>query len=175
MRQREVFSARRGLESLPLNSRKPRSSVSSGMSSLQSSFPVYRSVGLMVAHDELEFNLWETLLENSGSPSPMGSELLEEARVPGESSNVRARSSFVFDGVDRSVHRSLLKGVGVTDEDIAKPLIAVVNSWNEIVPGHIHLDRLASHVKKGIREAGGTPLEFNTSVSATASRWATRG
>ena len=132
------------------------------MSSLQSSFPVYRSVGLMVARDELEFNLWETLLENSGSPSPMGSELLEEARVPTESSNVRARSSFVFDGVDRSVHRSLLKGVGLTDEDIAKPLIAVVNSWNEIVPGHIHLDRLASHVKKGIREAGGTPLEFNT-------------
>ncbi|MBQ03460.1 dihydroxy-acid dehydratase [Candidatus Bathyarchaeota archaeon] len=52
--------------------------------------------------------------------------------------------------------------MGLTDSDIAKPLIAVVNSWNEIVPGHIHLASLAEHVKKGIIEAGGTPLEFNT-------------
>jgi len=48
------------------------------------------------------------------------------------------------------------------DEDIGKPLIAVANSWNEIVPGHIHLDKLAAQVKRGIWEAGGTPLEFNT-------------
>lgn len=60
------------------------------------------------------------------------------------------------------VHRSLLKGVGLTDQDLRKPLVAIANSWNEIVPGHIHLDRLAFQVKKGIVEAGGTPLEFNT-------------
>ncbi len=92
----------------------------------------------------------------------MGSALVEETQVTNNSSNIRERSSFVFDGIDRSVHRSLLKGVGLTDDDIVKPLIAVVNSWNEIVPGHIHLDSLASHVKKGIVAAGGTPLEFNT-------------
>lgn len=92
----------------------------------------------------------------------MGSAILNETPAPAGSSGVRARSSKVFDGVERSVHRSLLKGVGLTDSDIRKPLIAVVNSWNEIVPGHIHLDSLAKHVKKGIIEAGGTPLEFNT-------------
>ncbi len=77
-------------------------------------------------------------------------------------SNARRRSSKVLDGVERVVHRSLLKGVGLTDQDLRKPLVAIANSWNEIVPGHIHLDRLAFQVKKGIVEAGGTPLEFNT-------------
>jgi len=77
-------------------------------------------------------------------------------------SGVRRRSSKVFDGIDRGVHRSLLKGTGLSDEDLRKPLIAVANSWNEIVPGHIHLDRLAAQVKRGVLEAGGTPLEFNT-------------
>jgi dihydroxy-acid dehydratase len=75
---------------------------------------------------------------------------------------IRHRSSKVFDGIDRGVHRSLLKGAGLADEDLRKPLIAVANSWNEIVPGHIHLDKLAKDVKRGIFEAGGTPLEFNT-------------
>jgi dihydroxy-acid dehydratase len=92
----------------------------------------------------------------------MGSAILDEASAQAASSGVRARSSKVYDGVERSVHRSLLKGVGLSDQDLRKPLIAVVNSWNEIVPGHIHLDSLAKHVKKGIIEAGGTPLEFNT-------------
>jgi len=78
------------------------------------------------------------------------------------SSMVRHRSSKVFDGVERGLHRSLLKGAGLSDEDLRKPLVAVANSWNEINPGHIHLDRLAAHVKRGVWEAGGTPLEFNT-------------
>jgi len=77
-------------------------------------------------------------------------------------SRVRHRSSKVFDGNERSVHRSLLKGVGLSDEDLGRSLVAVANSWNEVVPGHIHLDKLAVQVKRGIREAGGTPLEFNT-------------
>jgi len=74
----------------------------------------------------------------------------------------RHRSSKVFEGVERTVHRALLRGVGLDDEAMEKPLIAVVNSWNEVVPGHIHLDKLASKVKRGILEAGGIPLEFNT-------------
>jgi len=92
----------------------------------------------------------------------MGSVTVEEQMPSHAKSGLRSRSSKVFDGIERSVHRSLLKGVGLTDDDIAKPLVAVVNSWNEIVPGHIHLDALARQVKKGIVEAGGTPLEFNT-------------
>ena len=75
---------------------------------------------------------------------------------------VKLRSETVRIGVERAPHRGLFKATGLNDEDLKKPLIAVVNSWNEIVPGHIHLNRLAEAVKEGIREAGGTPLEFNT-------------
>ncbi|MDR5657014.1 dihydroxy-acid dehydratase [Halodesulfurarchaeum sp. HSR-GB] len=72
------------------------------------------------------------------------------------------RSATVTEGVDRAPHRSLFRAAGLDDEEIHQPLIGVANSWNEIVPGHVHLDELATHVKDGIREAGGTPLEFNT-------------
>ena len=72
------------------------------------------------------------------------------------------RSSEVTEGADRAPHRSLFRAAGLDDEDIHKPLIGVANSWNEIVPGHVHLDELAEFVKAGIRQAGGTPLEFNT-------------
>lgn len=65
-------------------------------------------------------------------------------------------------GVQRTPHRSLFKATGLTDEELERPIIGVANSWNEIIPGHIHLDRLADAVKAGVRMAGGTPLEFNT-------------
>jgi len=75
---------------------------------------------------------------------------------------LKFRSETVRVGVERTPHRGLFKAAGLSDEDLKKPLIAVVNSWNEIVPGHIHLNKLAEAVKGGIYEAGGTPLEFNT-------------
>lgn len=65
-------------------------------------------------------------------------------------------------GVERAPHRSLMKAMGMTEEEIRRPFIGVVNSWNEFIPGHIHLDKLAESVKSGIRMAGGTPLEFHT-------------
>jgi dihydroxy-acid dehydratase len=65
-------------------------------------------------------------------------------------------------GIDRTAQRALLKSLGLTNNDIAKPWIAVVNSYSEIVPGHIHLNALANAVKAGIKSAGGTPFEFNT-------------
>ncbi|MEM3017715.1 MAG: dihydroxy-acid dehydratase, partial [Candidatus Bathyarchaeia archaeon] len=74
----------------------------------------------------------------------------------------RLRSREVVEGIDRYVHRALFKCSGFTDEDLSKPLVAVVNSWNELVPGHIHLNTLSQHVKRGILEAQGTPIEFNT-------------
>jgi dihydroxy-acid dehydratase len=58
--------------------------------------------------------------------------------------------------------RALFHGCGFSNEDLSKPKIAIVNSWNEINPGHIHLRDLAIHVKEGVREAGATPMEFNT-------------
>ncbi len=68
----------------------------------------------------------------------------------------------VTEGPERAPQRSLFKAAGLDDEDLSKPLIGIANSWNEIVPGHVHLDRVAEAVKQGVREAGGTPLEFNT-------------
>jgi dihydroxy-acid dehydratase len=65
-------------------------------------------------------------------------------------------------GLERAANRSLLKAVGLTDSEMDKPFIAVVNSKNDIVPGHIHLDKIADAVKAGIRNAGGVPFEFHT-------------
>ncbi|HPL62203.1 MAG TPA: dihydroxy-acid dehydratase [Syntrophales bacterium] len=70
------------------------------------------------------------------------------------------RSDMMKKGLERAPHRSLFKAMGYTDEEIARPIIGVVNSANEIIPGHVHLDRLAEDVKAGIRLAGGTPVEF---------------
>ncbi|MCM8807941.1 MAG: dihydroxy-acid dehydratase, partial [Candidatus Omnitrophica bacterium] len=63
-------------------------------------------------------------------------------------------------GYLRAPHRSLLKAIGLTDEEIEKPIIGIANSGNEIIPGHIHLDKITEAVKAGIRLAGGTPIEF---------------
>jgi len=65
-------------------------------------------------------------------------------------------------GLTRAPHRSLLKADGLTDEEISRPIVAVVNSSNEIIPGHLQLGAIADAVKAGIRIAGGTPLEFST-------------
>ncbi len=72
------------------------------------------------------------------------------------------RSDIMKNGADRAPQRSLLKANGYTDEQIKKPLIGVVNSFNEIVPGHSHLNTIARAVKDGILAGGGTPMEFNT-------------
>lgn len=64
-------------------------------------------------------------------------------------------------GLEKAPHRSLFKALGVTDEELSRPLIGVVNAKNEIVPGHIHLDKIGEAVKAGVRMNGGTPLEFN--------------
>ncbi len=71
-------------------------------------------------------------------------------------------SDKVKKGLERAPHRSLFKAMGYTDEEIQRPLIGIVNSRNEIVPGHIHLDKIVEAVKAGIRMAGGTPVEFGT-------------
>ncbi len=71
-------------------------------------------------------------------------------------------SSIIKDGAERAPHRSLLRAAGVKDDDFKKPFIGIANSYSEIVPGHVHLRDLAEYVKKGIRDAGGVPFEFNT-------------
>ncbi len=70
------------------------------------------------------------------------------------------RSDQMKKGMERAPHRSLFKAMGYTDEEIQRPLIGVANSFNEIIPGHIHLRQITEAVKAGIRMAGGTPVEF---------------
>ena len=72
------------------------------------------------------------------------------------------RSDEIKLGTERAPHRALLKSLGLTDQDIAKPFIGIANSYTSIVPGHIHLRAIGEAVKAGILEAGGTPFEFNT-------------
>ncbi|MFA6134462.1 MAG: dihydroxy-acid dehydratase [Phycisphaerae bacterium] len=72
------------------------------------------------------------------------------------------RSDAVKKGNERAPHRSLMKATGMTDADIRKPLIGIVNSYTDIVPGHVHLDAVGEYVKAQVRAAGGTPIVFNT-------------
>lgn len=75
---------------------------------------------------------------------------------------MQLRSDAIKKGLARAPHRSLLKADGLTDEELERPLIAVVSSQNEVIPGHIHLQQIADAVKAGVRMAGGTPLQVNT-------------
>jgi dihydroxy-acid dehydratase len=70
------------------------------------------------------------------------------------------KSDRIKKGIERAPHRSLLKAIGYTDEELERPLVGVCNAKNEIIPGHIHLGTITDAVKAGIRSAGGTPIEF---------------
>ncbi len=72
------------------------------------------------------------------------------------------RSDVMKKGLERAPHRSLFKAMGYSDEELQKPLIGVANSASEVIPGHIHLHKVAQAAKEGIRMAGGTPMEFST-------------
>jgi len=79
----------------------------------------------------------------------------------------KLRTSEFFRGPEGTHRRAVYKAMGYTDEDLAKPLVAVVNTWGEVCPGHFHLKEVAQAVKAGIWQAGGTPFEF-TSISQCA-------
>src|SRR4051812_24237312 len=72
------------------------------------------------------------------------------------------RSAIITEGPSRAPARAMLKAMGLTDEDIAKPMIGIANTWIETMPCNFHLRRLSEKVKEGVRAAGGTPIEFNT-------------
>lgn len=72
------------------------------------------------------------------------------------------KSYAVKQGIERAPHRSLLRALGCTTADMEKPFIGIVNSFTEVVPGHMHLAELAGAVKDGVRQGGGVPFEFNT-------------
>ena len=72
------------------------------------------------------------------------------------------RSDLMKKGLERAPHRSLMKAMGYTNEEISQPLIGIAHAHNEIIPGHIHLDKILEAVKTGVRMAGGTPIAFGT-------------
>ena len=73
----------------------------------------------------------------------------------------KMRSDLMKKGREKAPHRSLFKAAGLSDEELARPIIGIVNSANEIIPGHIHLNNISEAVKKGVLSNGGTPLEFS--------------
>src|SRR4051812_18412487 len=74
----------------------------------------------------------------------------------------KRHSAPLTDGPERAPARSMFKAIGLTDEDLARPLIGIATTWIETMPCNINQRVLAQRVKEGVREAGGTPLEFNT-------------
>jgi dihydroxy-acid dehydratase len=77
-------------------------------------------------------------------------------------SDAKANSATITNGRDRAAARAMLKAVGFSDADLAKPIVGIANTWTETMPCNLNLRSLAEHVKRGVREAGGTPMEFNT-------------
>src|SRR5438105_15704658 len=71
-------------------------------------------------------------------------------------------SRIITDGPTRAGARSMLKAIGFSDEDLARPIVGIANTWIETMPCNFHLRRLAAKMKEGVRAAGGTPMEFNT-------------
>ncbi|PIQ85968.1 MAG: dihydroxy-acid dehydratase [Candidatus Omnitrophica bacterium CG11_big_fil_rev_8_21_14_0_20_45_26] len=79
-----------------------------------------------------------------------------------KSNPYKKKSCMITDGYDRAPARAMMKALGLTDEDIAKPMVGIANTWIETMPCNSHLRELAEHVKTGVRASGGTPIEFNT-------------
>lgn len=75
---------------------------------------------------------------------------------------MKRRSSEITEGLESMPHRALLKASGLNDDHLNRPIVAIANSWNQVAPGHLHLRRLGNSVAEGVREAGGTPIEFQT-------------
>jgi len=78
----------------------------------------------------------------------------------GQKGNQRSRA--MVEGVAKGPHRSLFKAMGFTDKELSAPIVGIACAFNEIIPGHIHLDKIAQAVKDGVRMAGGTPILFST-------------
>lgn len=91
------------------------------------------------------------------------------------SETLKKKSLALTEGPDRAPARAMLRAVGLTDDDFTKPLIAIANTWSEVTPCNYHLRDLAASVKQGIREAGGTPIEFNTIVVSDGISMGTEG
>src|SRR5882724_3657663 len=97
--------------------------------------------------------------KHASGPSRGGGTALRCAAM---SLDPRHKSRTLLDGRDRAPARSYLKAIGFSDADLTRPIVGIANTWTETMPCNFSLRRLAEHVKRGVREAGGTPMEFNT-------------
>src|SRR5690606_21543117 len=79
-----------------------------------------------------------------------------------DATDLRSNSTTLYDGKDRAGARAMMKAIGFDDDDLRKPIIGIANTWIETMPCNFGLRKLAEEVKKGVRAAGGTPMEFNT-------------
>src|SRR5258708_7021833 len=89
--------------------------------------------------------------------------------------DLKHNSRGITDGRDRAGARAMFKAIGFTDADLSRPLIGVANTWIETMPCNFHLRRLSAKVKEGIRDAGGTPMEFNTIAISDGETMGTEG
>src|ERR1700726_1993056 len=89
--------------------------------------------------------------------------------------DLKHRSRHITDGRDQAPARAMFKAIGFSDSDLRKPLIGVANTWIETMPCNFHLRRLSAKVKDGVREAGGTPMEFNTIAISDGETMGTEG
>ncbi|MBX6762259.1 MAG: dihydroxy-acid dehydratase [Rubrobacteraceae bacterium] len=89
--------------------------------------------------------------------------------------NIRRRSSVLLDGPERAAARSYFRAIGYTDEDLRKPIVGIANTWIETMPCNFHLRRLSEKLKEGLREAGATPMEFNTIAISDGETMGTEG
>jgi dihydroxy-acid dehydratase len=105
----------------------------------------------------------------AGESEPGGGGVSGDGKLP------RPRSAAVFDGPERAHARAYMKGIGFDDEALSKPTIGVANTWIEAMPCNFHLRGLATHIKDGVREAGGTPMEFNTVAISDGITMGTKG
>ena len=85
------------------------------------------------------------------------------------------QSDLIKKGVSRAPARAMLKATGLTDSDLAKPLVAIANTWSDVTPCNMHLRSIAEKVREGICQAGGTPIECNTIVISDGITMGTEG
>src|SRR6201988_381848 len=90
-------------------------------------------------------------------------------------SRFREHRRVILDGPSRAPARAYFYAIGLTDDDLAKPLVGVANTWIEVMPCNCHLRRLSAKVKEGIRAAGGTPIEDNTTAVSDGIAMGTEG
>src|SRR5205814_9436593 len=114
----------------------------------------------------------------TGAPRPASAGAVaggQAAGGAGLSDLPRPRSAAVFDGPERAHARAYMKGIGFDDGALRRPTVGVANTWIEAMPCNFHLRGLAEHVKRGVRAAGGTPMEFNTVAISDGITMGTKG